>query len=147
MSGTLKLKDGHDDAVVVVRQLLAGSDLPAECEWAGFQWDDGRVWYRVTIVAWPPGDLVKVVIGCAQQLATFAVPKRPAPTVSRYLDLSEAQRSRGWSVYPGDPNRDRDVWIHLARTVRQVCDAFEVRELHREHDRTFGLLVVRPVPA
>ncbi|TYB95452.1 hypothetical protein FXF53_24295 [Micromonospora sp. WP24] len=144
MGGTLKLKDSHDDAVVVVRQLLADPDLPAECEWAGFQWDDGRVWYRVTIVAWSPGEVVKVVIGCAQQRATFGVPNGPAPTVSRYLNLSETQRSRSWSVYRGDPDRDRDVWIHLAQTVRRVRHAFDVRELHREHDGTFGLLMVRP---
>ncbi|MEU6208034.1 hypothetical protein ABZ814_31175 [Micromonospora musae] len=147
MGGTLRPKNGHDDVVGVVRQLLAGSELPVECEWAGFLWDDGRIWYRVTIVAWPPGEVVKVVIGCAQQRATFGVPNSPAPTVSRYLDLSRTQRSRGWSLHRGDPDRDRDVWIRLAGTVRQVAAAFDVRELHREHDRTFGLLVARPVPA
>lgn len=150
MGGTPNLKDGHDNAVAVVRRLLANGEQPAECDWAGFPWDDGRVWYRVTIVGWPSGEtgeLVKVVIGCAQHLTTFAVPNGPAPTVSRYLDLTETQRSQGWSVYPGAPDRDRAVWIHLARAVVQVQDAFDVRALHREHDRTFGLVVRHPSQA
>ncbi|MDG4829960.1 hypothetical protein O7627_11685 [Solwaraspora sp. WMMD1047] len=149
MGGMVDLKDGHDDVVGVVRRLLTG-DLPAECDWSGFPWDDARIWYRVTIVAWPSGEAgewVKVVIGCAQQPATFGVPNGATPAVSRYLDLSEAQRSREWSVYPGDPAQDLGVWIHLAATVRQVQNAFDARALHREHDRTFGLVVRRPVPA
>jgi hypothetical protein len=147
VSGGLSMRDGHDDVVAVVRRLLADQRLPAECDWAGLQWDDGRVFFRVTVVAWPPGEageLVKVVVECAQQLATFGVPGGPAPFVSRYLDLSEDQRRSGWEVYLGDPQKDRNVWNHLAWTVRQVRDSFGALEVHSEHDRTFGLVIRRP---
>ncbi|WP_159079639.1 hypothetical protein [Plantactinospora sp. BC1] len=138
-----------DDLIRTVGELLARGERPVELRWPGVMYDDGRLVYRVTVVDWPrgrDGGTVKVVVQCANQYATFGVSHHPLPEVARYLDLSPKQRSRGWSRYDGDPTQDRGIWIHLAWTVRRLREAFDVLELHREYDGSFGLLI-GPGPA
>ena len=142
----------EDALVSTVYRLLTSAELPAELQWEGYMWDDGRLVYRVTVVPWKPqrrplnlrppaSGQVKMVVNVRNQNATFAIADGPVPHVARYLDLGERQRETGWTAYPGNPRDDRKVWTHLADTVVRIQRAYEVIETHREHDGSFGLVM------